>query len=273
MEAAQVMRMRKIRRIPIVVGGKLVGLLTEGDLKRAEPSTLSDTQEHFTEVMEGTQVNRIMIENLLTTTPDAPLVEAARTLWTNKYGALPGAGGREARGHPHRQRPDRRAGEGARRAGLRAPFRSDPPADGKILAVTASREDADVLTSSEGYARRFAGPVGQWFLEVQARTTLDLLAGWPGATVVDVGGGHGQTAGPLADAGYALTVVGSDPSCRGRVSGLLAAGRLRFEVGRPAAPSPSRPRLRRGACPTGSFPTSRAGASSWASSAGWRAAA
>lgn len=89
MEAAQVMRMHKIRRIPIVSGGKLVGLLTEGDLKRAEPSTLSDTQEHFTEVMEGTQVNRIMIENLLTTTPDAPLVEAARTLWTNKYGALP----------------------------------------------------------------------------------------------------------------------------------------------------------------------------------------
>jgi CBS domain-containing protein len=89
MEAAQVMRMRKIRRIPIVVGDKLVGLLTEGDLKRAEPSTLSDTQEHFTEVMEGTQVNRIMIENLLTTTPDTPLVEAARTLWTNKYGALP----------------------------------------------------------------------------------------------------------------------------------------------------------------------------------------
>jgi acetoin utilization protein AcuB len=89
MEAAQVMRMRKIRRIPIVSGGRLVGLLTEGDLKRAEPSTLSDTQEHFTEVMEGTQVNRIMIENLLTTTPDALLVEAARTLWTNKYGALP----------------------------------------------------------------------------------------------------------------------------------------------------------------------------------------
>jgi CBS domain-containing protein len=89
MEAAQIMRMRKIRRIPIVVGDTLVGLLTEGDLKRAEPSTLSDTQEHFQQVMEGTQVARIMIENLVTTTPDTPLVEAARTLWTNKYGALP----------------------------------------------------------------------------------------------------------------------------------------------------------------------------------------
>ena len=97
--------------------------------------------------------------------------------------------------------------------------------------MTASREDADVETSSEGYARRFAGPVGQWFLEVQARTTLDLLGDWPGATVVDVGGGHGQTAGPLAEAGSGLTIVGSDPSCRGRLSTLLAAGRLRFEAG------------------------------------------
>jgi acetoin utilization protein AcuB len=89
MEALQLMRLRKIRRVPIVTGGKLVGLLTEGDLKRAEPSTLSDTQEEFTAVMEGTQVNRIMIENLVTTTPETPLVEAARSLWQNKYGALP----------------------------------------------------------------------------------------------------------------------------------------------------------------------------------------
>ena len=89
MEALQTMRLRKIRRIPILLGGKLVGLVTEGDLKRAEPSTLSDTQEHFTEVMEGTQVMRIMIENLVTTTPDALVLEAARTLRKNKYGALP----------------------------------------------------------------------------------------------------------------------------------------------------------------------------------------
>ena len=34
----------------------VVGLITEGDLKRAEPSTLTDTQEQFTEVMESTLV-------------------------------------------------------------------------------------------------------------------------------------------------------------------------------------------------------------------------
>ncbi|HQZ15645.1 MAG TPA: CBS domain-containing protein [Vicinamibacteria bacterium] len=90
MEALQMMRLRKIRRIPVVsAAGKLVGLLTEGDLKRAEPSTLSDTQEQFMAVMEGTQVNRIMIQNLVTTTPDTLLIDAARTLFRNKYGALP----------------------------------------------------------------------------------------------------------------------------------------------------------------------------------------
>jgi acetoin utilization protein AcuB len=89
MEAIQMMRLRRIRRIPIVSGGQLLGLLTEGDLKRAEPSTLSHTQEEFTQVMESTQVNRIMIKNLITTTPDTPLVDAARTLWKSKYGALP----------------------------------------------------------------------------------------------------------------------------------------------------------------------------------------
>jgi acetoin utilization protein AcuB len=89
MEALQMMRLRKIRRIPILVGDKLVGMVTEGDIKRAEPSTLSDTQEHFTQVMEGTSVMQIMVQNLVTTTPDTPLLEAARVLRKTKYGGLP----------------------------------------------------------------------------------------------------------------------------------------------------------------------------------------
>jgi len=98
------------------------------------------------------------------------------------------------------------------------------------------REDADVETSSEGYARRFAGPVGEWFLDVQARTTLQLLAGWPGSSVLDVGGGHAQTALPLARAGHSVTVLGSDPSCGDRLRRLVdaspaEAGRPRFETG------------------------------------------
>jgi 2-polyprenyl-3-methyl-5-hydroxy-6-metoxy-1,4-benzoquinol methylase len=97
--------------------------------------------------------------------------------------------------------------------------------------VVAAIEDADVETASESYARRFAGPVGQWFLDVQTATTLALFAPWPGATVVDVGGGHGQIAGPLVEAGHEVTVVGSDPSCVERVRSLVTAGRARFQAG------------------------------------------
>lgn len=98
------------------------------------------------------------------------------------------------------------------------------------------REDADVETSSEGYARRFAGPVGRFFLERQADTTLDLLRPFAGASVLDVGGGHGQVTGPLVEAGHAVTVLGSDPVCESRVREWTATGRARFVCGDLLAP-------------------------------------
>jgi hypothetical protein len=99
------------------------------------------------------------------------------------------------------------------------------------LAATPAREDADVESSSELYARRFAGPVGQWFLELQARLTLECLRGLsPGATVLDVGGGHAQLAPPLMEAGFQVRVVGSDPACGLRLAALTSSGRCRFDV-------------------------------------------
>jgi SAM-dependent methyltransferase len=99
------------------------------------------------------------------------------------------------------------------------------------LAAPPGREDADIESSSELYAKRFAGPVGQWFLELQTRLTLECLRGLPSeATVLDVGGGHAQLALPMVEAGYRVTVVGSDPSCGRRLRALTSAGRCRFEV-------------------------------------------
>ncbi|MGH7578698.1 MAG: class I SAM-dependent methyltransferase, partial [Gemmatimonadales bacterium] len=99
------------------------------------------------------------------------------------------------------------------------------------MAAPQPREDADIESSSEMYARRFAGPVGQWFVDLQARLTLECLAGLPpGATVLDVGGGHAQVAPPLVEAGYRVTVVGSDSSCGDRLRPLISAGHCRFEV-------------------------------------------
>jgi ubiquinone/menaquinone biosynthesis C-methylase UbiE len=95
----------------------------------------------------------------------------------------------------------------------------------------AVRENADVDSSSDRYASRFGGAVGQWFLEIQTRITLAALSGLPpGAKVLDVGGGHAQVAPPLIDAGYRVTVVGSDESCGQRLKPWTSTARCAFEV-------------------------------------------
>jgi SAM-dependent methyltransferase len=92
-------------------------------------------------------------------------------------------------------------------------------------------EDADVETSTEGYAQRFSGPVGAFFLARQARTTLDLLRPWPGGSVLEVGGGHAQLVGPLVGAGHPVTVYGSDPVCAERLAPWMNAGQATFRAG------------------------------------------
>jgi nucleoside-diphosphate-sugar epimerase/SAM-dependent methyltransferase len=93
------------------------------------------------------------------------------------------------------------------------------------------KEEADVETSTPQYATRFEGPVGRWFVGLQTRITRNCLAGLgPGATILDVGGGHAQVAAPLVEAGYDVTVVGSSPSCGKLLAPLTSTGRCRFEV-------------------------------------------
>jgi acetoin utilization protein AcuB len=89
MRAVEVMRQKGVRRIPIVAADTLLGLLAEGDLKRAQPSALSNSQDEFNQVMETTPVSRIMIQNPITVQEDALLIDAAQMLHTTKFGALP----------------------------------------------------------------------------------------------------------------------------------------------------------------------------------------
>jgi SAM-dependent methyltransferase len=101
----------------------------------------------------------------------------------------------------------------------------DPP-----RTVALRREDADVETSSEGYASRFGGEVGRYFLEVQAAIALEMLAPYPGARVLDVGGGHAQLAVPLVEHGFDVTVAGSSEICRERLDRLLPRDRFAFQA-------------------------------------------
>lgn len=92
-------------------------------------------------------------------------------------------------------------------------------------------ETADIETASENYAQRFAGPIGQWLLEVQSKILLKCIRPEFGKVVLDVGGGHAQIARPLVANGYEVTVVGSANECSNRLSDLIHSGRCKFVVG------------------------------------------
>lgn len=96
--------------------------------------------------------------------------------------------------------------------------------------MTVAGTVPDIETSSEDYATRFTGEVGQWFLDVQGAAVLDLLSLWKGARVLEVGGGHAQLAPPLIERGYQVTVAASEESCRARLDRALPAGSFVFRA-------------------------------------------
>ena len=68
-------------------------------------------------------------------------------------------------------------------------------------------------------------------LDVQAKAVLQLAEPRKGGTVLDVGGGHAQLGGPLSEAGYQVTILGSDPVCGERPRKLLAGRAVEYATG------------------------------------------
>lgn len=92
-------------------------------------------------------------------------------------------------------------------------------------------ETADIETSSEEYARRFSGEVGEWFLKIQEEVTLKMLAPYASANILDVGGGHGQLTSALIDNNFHTTILGSAEICKTRIENYLEDPRCSFKVG------------------------------------------
>jgi ubiquinone/menaquinone biosynthesis C-methylase UbiE len=99
------------------------------------------------------------------------------------------------------------------------------------MALVDFPETADIETSSDDYARRFSGEIGDWFLRVQEEATLRMLAPHPGAMILDVGGGHGQLTTALVRHGYPVTVLGSADACKQRIQKYVDENRCSFKVG------------------------------------------
>ena len=83
----------RIRHLPVVRDGKLVGLLTHRDLLAASFSIFAEVDRGEQRRIFGTvPVVEAMHRDVVTVAPDLPVREAARILIENKYGCLPVVG-------------------------------------------------------------------------------------------------------------------------------------------------------------------------------------
>jgi len=89
-EALALLQRHRIRHVPVVSGTRLIGIVTDRDLKRATPSLLSGIdRDAFDRVLDETRVGQVMTRNPYTVTPTMSLKEAARILIDQRFGALP----------------------------------------------------------------------------------------------------------------------------------------------------------------------------------------
>lgn len=89
--AIELMRQHGFRRLPVVDDdGRLVGIVTDRDLRQATNSPLVLREKWYSEfLLEAIKVRACMTENPLTVEPSTPLIDAARTLRQRKIGGLP----------------------------------------------------------------------------------------------------------------------------------------------------------------------------------------
>ena len=78
-----------VRHLPVVSDGRLVGLLSERDVRRYGASILYSTPEDYNKTFEQTLVGTVMTRDVITIGPDAALGEATSLLHSQRLGCLP----------------------------------------------------------------------------------------------------------------------------------------------------------------------------------------
>jgi CBS domain-containing protein len=90
LDAAMIFARSTLRHLPVLRGKKVVGIITQRDLKSYAPGLLSGvTSEQYHQVMETTSISRVMARDLHTVRPDQPVVDAVDLLYGHRIGCLP----------------------------------------------------------------------------------------------------------------------------------------------------------------------------------------
>lgn len=89
-DAVKRMKQHDIRMLPVMKKGKLVGVVTDRDLKRASPSDATTLDVHeLLYLVSKIQIKDIMTEQPITVPPDYTVEETAELLLENKISGAP----------------------------------------------------------------------------------------------------------------------------------------------------------------------------------------
>ena len=88
--ANDIMRLGRIRHLPVVEGQRLVGIVSERDLfRRSLAQALGYASEATRDLMKTLRIKDIMVPAVVTVSPETPVCEAVRLMVDQKIGCLP----------------------------------------------------------------------------------------------------------------------------------------------------------------------------------------
>jgi CBS domain-containing membrane protein len=88
--ANDIISLGRIRHIPVVEDGRLVGLLSERDLIGAAATQIFGLkQKRKSALLKTVLIKDVMKKKVITTTPDTPIKDAAHLMADKKIGCVP----------------------------------------------------------------------------------------------------------------------------------------------------------------------------------------
>ena len=88
--ADDIMKLGRIRHLPVVDEGRLVGIMSQRDLFKASlASAMGFGEKAKREFMKTVAVKEVMVDEVITTSPEASIEEAGRVMLERKIGCLP----------------------------------------------------------------------------------------------------------------------------------------------------------------------------------------
>jgi CBS domain-containing membrane protein len=88
--ADDIMKLGRIRHLPVVDEGRLVGIMSQRDLFKASlASAMGFGEKAKREFMKTVTVKEVMVDEVITISPETSIEEAAKVILEKKIGCLP----------------------------------------------------------------------------------------------------------------------------------------------------------------------------------------